>query len=89
MVKFLTALQRRINSLLQEREDHPGLQKLSSVLQMLLDIPSSTPLAKVFIYSNRLQKIMYQSLTKQLFGNNVMESSNAVVTYTHRINFFA
>jgi midasin len=46
MVKFLTPLQQRINSLLQEREDHPGLQKLSGVLQMLLAIPSSTPLAK-------------------------------------------
>ncbi|XP_010470609.1 PREDICTED: midasin-like isoform X2 [Camelina sativa] len=46
MVKFLTAFQRRINSLLQEREDHSGLQKLSDVLRMLLDIPSSTPLAK-------------------------------------------
>lgn len=47
MVKLLSALQRRINSLLQEREDHPGLQKLSDILQMLLNIPSSTPLAKV------------------------------------------
>ncbi|KFK27090.1 hypothetical protein AALP_AA8G332700 [Arabis alpina] len=46
MVKFLTALQRKIHSLLQEQEEHPGLQKLSDVLQMLLDIPSSTPLAK-------------------------------------------
>ncbi|KAL1208785.1 Midasin [Cardamine amara subsp. amara] len=46
MVKLLTPLQRRINSLLQEREDHPGLQKLSDVLRMLLNIPSSTPLAK-------------------------------------------
>ncbi|EOA33965.1 hypothetical protein CARUB_v10021460mg [Capsella rubella] len=46
MVKFLTALQRRINSLLQEREDHSGLQKLSDVLRMLLAIPSNTPLAK-------------------------------------------
>ncbi|CAA7023541.1 unnamed protein product [Microthlaspi erraticum] len=46
MVKFLTPLQRRIDSLLQEQEDHPGLQKLSDVLRMLLNIPSSTPLAK-------------------------------------------
>ncbi|EOA33535.1 hypothetical protein CARUB_v10019643mg [Capsella rubella] len=46
MVKFLAALQQRITSLLQEREDHPGLQKLSDVIRMLLDIPSRTPLAK-------------------------------------------
>ncbi|VVB16033.1 unnamed protein product [Arabis nemorensis] len=46
MVEFLAALQRKIYSLLQEQEDHPGLQKLSDLLRMLLDIPSSTPLAK-------------------------------------------
>ncbi|XP_024011307.1 midasin [Eutrema salsugineum] len=46
MVKFLIPLQRKIYSLLQEQEDHPGLQKLSDVLRMLLDIPSNTPLAK-------------------------------------------
>ncbi|CAH2065804.1 unnamed protein product [Thlaspi arvense] len=46
MVKFLTPLQQRIYSLLQEQEDHPGLQKLSDILRMLLDIPSTTPLAK-------------------------------------------
>ncbi|KAL0877422.1 hypothetical protein Bca101_027127 [Brassica carinata] len=46
MVKFLTPLQSRIYSLLQEQEDHPGLQKLSDILRMLMDIPSRTPLAK-------------------------------------------
>ncbi|XP_010530743.1 PREDICTED: midasin-like [Tarenaya hassleriana] len=46
MVQLLTGLQMRICSLLQEQEDHTGLHKLSDVLQMLLDIPSSTPLAK-------------------------------------------
>lgn len=51
MVKFLTPLQSRIYSLLQEQEDHPGLQKLSDILRMLMDIPSRTPLAKVYICS--------------------------------------
>ncbi|CAN8238565.1 unnamed protein product [Cochlearia groenlandica] len=46
MVKFLTPLQHKINSLLQEQEDNHGLQKLSDVLRMLLDLPSNTPLAK-------------------------------------------
>lgn len=47
MVKLLATLQERIIALLREWEDHPGLQKIFDVIDMLLAIPSSTPLAKV------------------------------------------
>ncbi|XP_010528473.1 PREDICTED: midasin [Tarenaya hassleriana] len=49
MVHLLTGLQMRISSLLQEWEEHIGLQKLSDILRMLLEIPSSTPLAKALL----------------------------------------
>ncbi|KAK9282811.1 hypothetical protein L1049_011033 [Liquidambar formosana] len=46
MVKLLNSLQQRIISLLNEWEDHPGLQKIMDVIEMLLTIPLCTPLAK-------------------------------------------
>ncbi|XP_038723701.1 midasin [Tripterygium wilfordii] len=46
MVKLLTSLHERILSLLSEWEDHPGLQKILDVIEMLLAIPIDTPLAK-------------------------------------------
>ncbi|CBI35900.3 unnamed protein product, partial [Vitis vinifera] len=52
MVKLLTALQKRLLSLLNEWEDHPGLQKILGVIEMLLAIPSSTPLAKVVTFAS-------------------------------------
>ena len=51
MVKLLTALQKRVLSLSSEWEDHPGLQKILDAIEMLLSIPSSTPLAKVVTFS--------------------------------------
>lgn len=47
MVKLLTPLQHRIRSLLNEWEDDHRLHKMSNVIDMLLNIPLSTPLAKV------------------------------------------
>ncbi|KAG7997478.1 hypothetical protein I3843_01G213100 [Carya illinoinensis] len=46
MVKLLTGLQHQIISLLNEWEDHHGLGKILDVIEMLLNIPLSTPLAK-------------------------------------------
>ncbi|KAF8388344.1 hypothetical protein HHK36_027010 [Tetracentron sinense] len=46
MVKPLAMLKQRIVSLLDEWTDHPGLQKILDVTEMLLAIPLSTPLAK-------------------------------------------
>ncbi|KAL4625562.1 hypothetical protein ACB092_05G035400 [Castanea dentata] len=46
MVKLLTPLQQQILSLLNEWEDHHGLQSIMGVIKMLLNIPFSTPLAK-------------------------------------------
>jgi midasin len=50
MVKLLTPLQQQILSLLNEWEDHHGLQKILDVIEMLLNISLSTPLAKVVIW---------------------------------------
>lgn len=47
MVNKLTPVQQHILSLLNEWEDHHGLQKILDVIKMLLNIPFSTPLAKV------------------------------------------
>lgn len=47
MVQSLTDLQQRICTLLREWDDDSGLQQILDVIVMLLDIPLSTPLAKV------------------------------------------
>lgn len=49
MVKMLTPLQQRIHSLLNEYEEHPQLQKILDIIEMLLNIPLRTSLAKVLI----------------------------------------
>ncbi|OVA06149.1 von Willebrand factor [Macleaya cordata] len=46
MVEPLRTLQQRVTFLLNEWPDHPGLQKILDVTEMLLAIPLSTPLAK-------------------------------------------
>lgn len=47
MVELLITLKKRVLTLLSEWEDHPGLQKVLDVIEMLLAIPLCTPLAKV------------------------------------------
>ncbi|PIA42933.1 hypothetical protein AQUCO_02000406v1 [Aquilegia coerulea] len=47
MVNPLIALQQRVLSLLKEWPDHPFLQKILDITEMLLAISLSTPLAKV------------------------------------------
>ncbi|OMO74201.1 midasin-like protein [Corchorus olitorius] len=46
MVELLTTLMQHVITLLNEWEDHPGLQKVLNVIEILLAIPLSTPLAK-------------------------------------------
>nr|XP_011467404.1 PREDICTED: midasin isoform X1 [Fragaria vesca subsp. vesca] len=46
MVEALVPLQQRIYSLLNEYEDHPQLQKILDIIEMLLKITSHAPLAK-------------------------------------------
>ncbi|KAI8548547.1 hypothetical protein RHMOL_Rhmol07G0280600 [Rhododendron molle] len=46
MVERVIILQERIVFLLNEWDDHPALQKILDVIEMILAIPSSTPLAK-------------------------------------------
>ena len=52
MVEPLATLQKRIFSLLNEWDDHPALQKILDVIEMILAIPLSTPLAKVLHLPN-------------------------------------
>ncbi|XP_050232290.1 midasin isoform X2 [Mercurialis annua] len=49
MVKLLVTLQQRSASLLNEWEDHPGLQKVIDAIEVLLAIPMSTPLGKALL----------------------------------------
>ncbi|KAL8100236.1 hypothetical protein AgCh_032471 [Apium graveolens] len=46
MVEPVLALQKRISFLLNEREDHPALQKILDVIELVLSIPLNTPLSK-------------------------------------------
>ncbi|XP_057977825.1 midasin isoform X2 [Malania oleifera] len=46
MVSLLMHLQHRILYVLSQLEDHPGLKKILDIVDMLLAIPMSTPLAK-------------------------------------------
>nr|XP_017246046.1 PREDICTED: midasin isoform X2 [Daucus carota subsp. sativus] len=46
MVEPILALQKRITFLLHERDDHPALQKILDVIEMVLSIPLNTPLSK-------------------------------------------
>lgn len=47
MVEPVSSLQKRISFLLYEREDHPALQKILDVIELVLSIPLNTPLSKV------------------------------------------
>lgn len=47
MVDPVIKLQQRIRHLLSEWDDHPALQKIVDVIDMILSIPMNTPLAKV------------------------------------------
>ena len=47
MVEPVIQLQQRIRHLLSEWDDHPALQKIVDVIDMILTIPMNTPLAKV------------------------------------------
>ncbi|GAB2222234.1 hypothetical protein Drorol1_Dr00013440 [Drosera rotundifolia] len=46
MVKLLFRLQGHVISLLKERDEHAGLQKILEIIKMLLTLPSTIPLAK-------------------------------------------
>ncbi|CAN1795130.1 MDN1 [Linum perenne] len=49
MVKLLRTLQDKVTALLNQWEDHPGLQKILDAIQSLLVIPMETPLAKALL----------------------------------------
>ncbi|PKA58467.1 hypothetical protein AXF42_Ash013973 [Apostasia shenzhenica] len=47
MVEPLSAVQRKVQSFLDEWPDHPGLIKIMDIIETLLDIPACSPLSKV------------------------------------------
>ena len=47
MVELINALRTKVFSLLKERDEHPGLQKILDIVEMLLGLPSSTSVAQV------------------------------------------
>lgn len=47
LVEPVTILKHRILVLLNEWDDHPALQKILDVIEMILALPLNTPLAKV------------------------------------------
>ncbi|CAK9179916.1 unnamed protein product [Ilex paraguariensis] len=67
MVEPVGILQQRIASLLKESDDHPALQKILDVTEMILAIPLSTPLAKALsglqFLLNRVQ-ILQETVAK-------------------------
>lgn len=67
MVERVTALQKKILSLLAEMEDHPAILKILNVIEMILAIPLSTPLAKALsglqFLVNRVQ-VLQETVSK-------------------------
>lgn len=62
MVKLLTALKQQIHSLLNAYEEHHELQRILDSVEMLLNIPLSTSLAKVNWLSVKNQFTVYLGL---------------------------
>lgn len=56
MVEPVQALQKRILTLLNEWDEHPSIQKILDVIEMVLALPLNTPLAKV---SMCLKSLLY------------------------------
>ncbi|KAM7253719.1 hypothetical protein ACFE04_031401 [Oxalis oulophora] len=91
MVKPVANIQHRISSFLVEWEDHPGLQKLLEVTQMLLDISISTPLAKAL---PGLQFLVHKSRSLQendskFYLSDLLEPIVALVCSWQEIEFRA
>lgn len=47
MVELLNCLRQQVLSLLEQRDEHPGLQKILDITNMLLGLPPSTSVAQV------------------------------------------
>lgn len=47
MVELLNALRQKVSSLLEQRDEHPGLQKILDIIDMLLGLPPSTSVGQV------------------------------------------
>ncbi|XP_029127909.1 midasin [Cajanus cajan] len=72
MLKVLAPIQQQILSLLNEWEDHNDLRKILDVIDMLLSLPSDTPLAKVF---SGLQFLQHKAQVMQENGSKFSFSS--------------
>ncbi|XP_068635226.1 midasin isoform X2 [Aristolochia californica] len=83
MVKPLIALQQRVVSLLNDWPEHPEIQKIHNIIEVLLSLPSDTPIAKALLglqlLVNRVQFLQESgsklSISDQLQAISVLVSS--------------
>ncbi|TKY64312.1 Midasin protein [Spatholobus suberectus] len=78
MLKVLAPLQQQILSLLKEWEDHNDLRKILDVIDMLLTLPSDTPLAKAF---SGLQFLLHKAQVMQANGSKFSFSNQLKYVY--------
>lgn len=72
MVEPVIALQKRITFLLNERDDHPALQKILDVIEMVLSIPLNTTLSKVIDFPDGFCLFSLRSCVALLFKKHLL-----------------
>ncbi|KNA10543.1 hypothetical protein SOVF_143350 isoform A [Spinacia oleracea] len=65
MVELLNALRQKVSSLLEQRDEHPGLQKILDIIDMLLGLPPSTSVGQAL---SGLQFLVGQVISLQENG---------------------
>ncbi|VFQ98584.1 unnamed protein product [Cuscuta campestris] len=89
MVEPLTSLKQKILFLLNEWDDHPALQKIADVIDMLLAIPLSAPLAKALsglhFLLNRVH-MLCQTVSKFPLSDQMKPIFN-LVSLWHKLEF--
>ncbi|KAL2575217.1 hypothetical protein GLYMA_16G004800v4 [Glycine max] len=78
MLKVLAPLQQQILSVLNEWEDHNDLQNFLDIIDMLLTLPSDTPLAKAF---SGLQFLLHKAEVMQENGSKFSFSNQFKSVY--------
>ncbi|XP_057535568.1 midasin isoform X3 [Amaranthus tricolor] len=89
MVELINALRTKVFSLLKERDEHPGLQKILDIVEMLLGLPSSTSVAQALSGLHYLVgqvKIMQENGAKFPLSDEV-ESIFSLITSLQKMEF--
>lgn len=89
MVKLLSPLQWRIHSLLNEHEGHHSLKKISDLIDTLLNIPSSSPLAEALSGLHFLLKNAHelQENGAKFFPSDLLEPIISLVLSWQKMEF--